>query len=262
MEKKATQFFVVSLLFMLGIVNAQETFLKQEMIPENAIEQEMIPENAIEQPIAFSHQLHATENQIPCQYCHIYARRSHSSGIPSMNICIGCHGTKQMPIIAPDSVEVAKLRDYWEKKEPVPWQKVHDLPDFVRFPHKAHINASPERFVEGAESACDLNQDPRSTACKIKLFKAGGDVRCQSCHGDVQSMPVVYQVDQNFGEMGWCLNCHLQVKGAKARKSLTSTMGAWLHFQEEEKEREKKMDLFNPKGYHNPNLSDCAACHY
>ena len=27
------------------------------------------------QPIDFSHRIHATDNEIPCQYCHIYAAR-------------------------------------------------------------------------------------------------------------------------------------------------------------------------------------------
>ncbi len=255
MKRKAYWLFFISFSLLLGALSSVHA---QEM----SAQPQAVPAHAVEQPIAFSHQLHATENQTPCQYCHIYARRSSSSGVPSVNICIGCHGTKQMPIIAPDSAEVAKLRDYWDKQEPIPWQKVHDVPDFVRFPHKSHINASPTRFVEGAESACDPNQDSRSTACMIKLFKQGGDTRCQACHGNIASMPVVYQVDENFADMGWCLNCHLQVKGAKARKSLTSTMGAWFNFQEEEKQRLKNMALLNPKGYHNPNISDCAACHY
>ena len=35
-----------------------------------------------DQPIAFSHKIHAGDNQIDCQYCHIYARRTNSSGVP------------------------------------------------------------------------------------------------------------------------------------------------------------------------------------
>ena len=44
-----------------------------------------------EQPIAFSHQIHAGENEIPCQYCHTQASRSPSAGVPSVSKCIGCH---------------------------------------------------------------------------------------------------------------------------------------------------------------------------
>ena len=86
------------------------------------------------QPIAFSHKLHTVQNGVPCQYCHLYARRSFSSGVPPVSTCIGCHGSNEQKLVKPDSNEVKKLRDYWAKGEPIPWVKVHDIPDFVRFP--------------------------------------------------------------------------------------------------------------------------------
>jgi predicted CXXCH cytochrome family protein len=39
---------------------------------------------APEQPVAFSHRSHAGQNQIPCLYCHVNARRSSVAGIPSV----------------------------------------------------------------------------------------------------------------------------------------------------------------------------------
>ena len=47
----------------------------------------------------------------------------------------------------------------------------------------------------------------------MNQFKQGGDTRCAACHGGIKAMPVVKKVDKNFGNMGWCLECHLQVKG-------------------------------------------------
>ena len=98
-----------------------------------------ISEAFANQPIAFSHKLHTVQNGIPCQYCHLYARRSFSSGVPPVSTCIGCHGPNEQKLVKPDSLEVKKMRDYWAKGEPIPWVKVHDIPDFVRFPHKVHI---------------------------------------------------------------------------------------------------------------------------
>ena len=43
------------------------------------------------QPIAFSHKIHAGENQVDCNYCHTSARYSKHSGIPSANVCMNCH---------------------------------------------------------------------------------------------------------------------------------------------------------------------------
>jgi hypothetical protein len=63
------------------------------------------------QPIDFSHRIHAGENEIPCQYCHVQARRSISAGVPSVNKCMGCHTE-----VATDSPQIRLLANYWENK--------------------------------------------------------------------------------------------------------------------------------------------------
>lgn len=125
---------------------------------------------APEQPINFSHKIHAGDNQIPCQFCHLYARRSIVAGIPSVQTCYNCHklvaGTK-------NPEEVKKVLGYWDRKQPIPWIKVFDLPDFVHFSHKRHV--------------------------------AKGKT-CQECHGPVETMDRVERI--TFFNMGWCVNCH------------------------------------------------------
>jgi hypothetical protein len=215
-----------------------------------------------EQPINFSHKLHVTQNGISCQYCHLYARRSFSSGVPPVSTCVGCHGPHGAELVQPDSAEVDIMRDHWAEGTPIPWVKLHDIPDFVRFPHKKHINADASRFIDGAGNDCDMNADPRSLACRVMHFRNGGDERCQSCHGNVPQMEVAYVVDENFGGMGWCMQCHLQVEGAIERKRAMSTLDGWFNAKENEAKREAQAYLINEKGYHNPNLLDCYTCHY
>lgn len=127
-------------------------------------------EEGPKQPIEFSHKIHAGDNKIDCLYCHSYADRSPVAGIPSVARCMGCH-----KIIAKESAEVKKIAEYFERQQPVPWIKVYDLPDFVRFNHKRHLLAG---------------------------------LNCQTCHGAVESMDRVYQVSSL--EMGWCLKCHYE----------------------------------------------------
>ena len=217
---------------------------------------------AEEQPIAFSHKLHAVQNGIACQYCHLYARRSFSSGVPPVSTCVGCHGPHEQKLVQPESKEVNKMRDFWSKKEPIPWVKIHDVPDFVRFPHKEHINADSNRLLDDAGGGCDTENASRSLECKLALFRTGGDERCLACHGDIRQMDVIQQVDENFGTMGWCMECHLQVKGAKERKRTGNTMAGWYHAKEMNAKREATIGLVNDKGYHNPNMLDCYTCHY
>jgi hypothetical protein len=131
----------------------------------------------LEQPVHYSHTLHAGKLQIECQYCHTYARRSIHAGIPASQICMNCHSSGKVAVEGRKGKAQDDIKYLWSKfnkQEEIPWVKVHDLPDFVYFPHKRHV-------------------------------KAG--VICQECHGEVQDdMTVARRVGELT--MGWCLNCH------------------------------------------------------
>ena len=121
-----------------------------------------------DQPIPFSHKLHAGERNIACEYCHSGARRSASAVIPPTSTCMGCH-----QVVATDKAPIKWLTEKYEKKEPVRWVRVHDLPDHVRFSHKPHVLAG---------------------------------VSCESCHGPVKTMEKLGQWAPL--QMGWCISCH------------------------------------------------------
>jgi len=126
------------------------------------------------QPIAFSHKIHASDNEIPCLFCHRYAPKSTVAGIPAVADCRACH-----LFIAQNSPEIKKLMTYWEEKKPIPWVRVYWVPDFVYFSHMMHIRAG----------------------------RACGD-----CHGNVAAMTRVKRSRKI--EMGWCLGCHKQYKAS------------------------------------------------
>lgn len=127
----------------------------------------------IQQPIAFPHSLHAGTLGMDCQYCHSASRKGIHAGVPPTQLCMGCHAN----IESKDRPELEKLKAFWAdgKGDPIPWVKVHDLPDFVYFNHKRHVL---------------------------------GGVQCQECHGQVQEMGVAQRVASL--KMGWCLDCHAQ----------------------------------------------------
>lgn len=131
------------------------------------------PDYAPDQPIKFSHQIHAGENKIDCRYCHHIADHSLSGGIPSTNVCMNCHnvirsGTKS------GSFEINKIHKAADSGEPVQWIRVHNLPNHSFFSHAQHVNA--------------------------------GKLDCAECHGKVEEMHIVRQVEDL--SMGWCLTCH------------------------------------------------------
>lgn len=141
-----------------------------------------------EQPIKFSHQIHAGQNAIDCNYCHSSARHSKHAGIPSANVCMNCHkaisegpsGTEEIQKIYDavgwDAEKGAYIEGYIEK--PIQWVKVHNLPDHVYFNHSQHVTV--------------------------------GKVACEKCHGEVKELTVGKQNEPLT--MGWCVNCHRETK--------------------------------------------------
>lgn len=170
------------------------------------------------QPVAYSHRLHAGDLQIPCLYCHSNAEKGRYAGVPAASVCMNCHsyvtaplgavreeekraaseGRRARAVVSP---ELRKLYDALALDEslkpvagrtavPIRWVRVHNLPDFVYFDHRAHV---------------------------------GAGVECQACHGPVETMERVRQVSDL--SMGWCVNCHREaarsgVGGRSVRPSI------------------------------------------
>lgn len=136
------------------------------------------------QPVNFSHELHAGRLGLDCRYCHTSVEFSPNAGVPSAQTCMNCH-----TLIKQTSPELSQVRDAWDrdvlmadKKPPIPWRRVHRVPDFAYFNHAAHVNAGLD---------------------------------CTHCHGNVKEMPVIRH--EKPLTMSWCLECHRHpVETAKA----------------------------------------------
>ena len=83
------------------------------------------------QPIAFSHKVHAGDNQIQCLYCHSAAEKSKVAGIPAASTCMNCHSQ-----IRKDSTEIQKITRALADNKPIEWVRVHHLPDHARFEYQ------------------------------------------------------------------------------------------------------------------------------
>lgn len=130
-----------------------------------------------DQPIKFSHKVHAFDNQIDCMYCHYTAEESKTANIPSTELCMNCHivvreGTHS------GKFEIEKLVEAHEEGRSVEWIRVHQLPDHAFFSHAQHVGA--------------------------------GKLDCIDCHGDIEQMHIVQQV--NDLSMSWCLECHRETR--------------------------------------------------
>jgi hypothetical protein len=121
-----------------------------------------------EQPVPYSHALHAGELGIDCRYCHSVVERGAKAAIPPAGVCMNCHST-----VKKDSDVLLPIREAFAEQQPVRWNRVTDLPDYVFFNHQAHVNAA---------------------------------VGCETCHGRVDQMVTVYQARSLT--MQWCIDCH------------------------------------------------------
>ena len=121
-----------------------------------------------DQPIAYSHELHAGTMEIECQYCHTGVEKTRHASIPAASICMNCHQVARR-----ESPEIIKLVEYYSNDEPIPWKRIHKVPDYAYFDHSMHVNR---------------------------------DILCVHCHGDVATMTKVSQ-KESF-KMGACLSCH------------------------------------------------------
>lgn len=168
------------------------------------------------QPVDFSHRLHAGQLGMDCRYCHNWVEVSEHSNVPPTQTCMNCHSQ-----IRTDSPELYRVRESWATGEPIEWVNVHHLPDFAQFSHAMHVN---------------------------------NGVGCETCHGQIDQMEVVYQHEPL--SMGWCLECHRQPELYLRPNSEITTMGYVqpADFVERNLERIRQEQILPP--------TNCSACHY
>jgi len=160
-----------------------------------------------DQPIAFSHTIHAGDNEIDCNYCHSSARDSKHSGIPSVNVCMNCHanivegtntGKKELQKIYdavgynPETREY--IKDYIQK--PIEWIRVHNLPDLTYFNHSQHVT------VGGLEcQQCHANMQEKTV---------GQVATMEELNNQKNNIKDGIEFDHPTLTMGWCIDCHRQ----------------------------------------------------
>jgi hypothetical protein len=189
----------------------------------------------VDQPVPFSHLHHVGQLGIDCRYCHTSVETAGFAGIPATKTCINCH--QQMWA---GSEMLNPIRESYKQNKSVPWEKVHNLPDYVYFNHSIHV--------------------------------AKG-VGCVSCHGQVDQMPLIYQSKSLL--MEWCLKCHRNpepnLRPASEVTSMTFKPEDYVNEQGEKKNpdtgkpyTQAELGKLMKEKYHvrNPlTLTSCSICH-
>jgi menaquinone reductase, multiheme cytochrome c subunit len=168
-----------------------------------------------EQPVPYSHALHAGELGINCRYCHTTVETAAKAAIPPTQTCMNCHAK-----IRAGSEKLIPVRESFATGMPIPWVKVHDLPQYVYFNHSAHVTRG---------------------------------VGCVECHGRVDRMEVVRQVETL--SMSWCLDCHRDPDRHLRPPEAVTTMD-WVAPEEPSRYGRRLREARNIRP-----STDCATCH-
>lgn len=171
-----------------------------------------------DQPVPFSHKHHVGGLGIDCRYCHGAVETGADAGLPSSHVCMTCHSQvwNDAPMLAP-------VRSSFAHHEPIAWQRVSKLPDYVYFNHAIHV--------------------------------ARG-IACVECHGRVDRMPILARA-QSF-LMGWCLDCHRDpAPHLRPRQEITRM--DWSGWADQHRQfGQHMMDLYRIEP---ARLTDCSICH-
>jgi hypothetical protein len=172
---------------------------------------------AKEQPVPFSHKHHVDELKIECRYCHATVEKAAYAGYPATETCMSCHSQvwTNSPLLAP-------VRESYQTGEPLLWNAIYDLPDFVYFNHSAHVN---------------------------------NGIGCSSCHGRIDQQQLAAKAQPLY--MGWCLGCHRNVEDNIRPRDQVFNMD----WQPPANQAEIGVNLIAEYGIQTEQLTNCAICH-
>ena len=171
----------------------------------------------VAQPVAFSHQLHNGQMGVDCRYCHTSVEVAASANVPPTEVCMTCHSQ-----IRVGSPQLAAVYESWETDQPIEWNRVHDLADFVYYNHSAHINKG---------------------------------IGCTECHGRMNQMVGVWK-NQPL-TMGWCLECHRNPEAyVRPREEVFN-----MDYERPENQLELGEALVEAYHINTEKLPQCSTCH-
>ena len=171
----------------------------------------------ITQPVAFSHQLHNGQMGVDCRYCHTSVEVAASANVPPTEVCMTCHSQ-----IRVGSPQLAVVQSSWDNDEPIAWNRVHDLADFVYYNHSAHINKG---------------------------------IGCSECHGRIDQMEGIWK-NQPL-TMGWCLECHRNPQNYVRPREEVFNMA----YERPENQAELGEVLVEAYHINTTKLPQCSTCH-
>jgi len=129
------------------------------------------PAGRVVQPILFNHEAHTVSAEIGCDTCHEYYSSSAHSGLPSLEVCLGCHEESMT-----ESAEELKIGELAEEGIRDPFKKLFRLADHTYYSHRVHVQVA--------------------------------GIPCETCHGEIARTTSPPQTPLVRVSMDFCVDCH------------------------------------------------------
>lgn len=136
---------------------------------------QLLAEPAVSQPIQFPHKAHLDlkDPKFECTTCHDRAEKGTMAGRPSTKKCLSCHSGRDAK-----GAEEQKIQALAADGREIAWRRVWRLPPHVFFSHRTHV--------------------------------ALAKVRCQTCHGPMETLTRPPARALKTLAMNDCIGCHEQ----------------------------------------------------
>src|SRR5262245_25147048 len=172
------------------------------------------------QQVPFSHQHHVSGLGIDCRYCHDSVETSSFAGVPPTYTCMSCHSQ-----LWTDAPMLAPVRESMATGQPLRWQRVNQVPDFVFFNHSIHVQKG---------------------------------IGCSTCHGRVDEMPLTWKAHSLY--MRWCLDCHEAPERNLRPKDQIFNM-KWVPSRDQIERGRELLTEYKISKQRLSQLRDCGMCH-
>ena len=132
------------------------------------------------QPVAFPHDVHVAEQGIQCEFCHRNVTKGEAATVPAVEQCLFCHKDITVGTTEAEREEIGIVVSSFADGAPINWERVHRLPDHVRFVHEAHVRYLTE--IDGS----DRTSEEKGTGGLLDMPRR----RRQRHRGPAQALPV------------------------------------------------------------------------
>jgi len=155
------------------------------------------------QPIEFSHMVHREDAGISCNDCHFFYDDGSWSGIPTTEVCAGCHEET----IGESRAEEKLVKDYIQPGKEIKWALYFRQPECVSFSHSSHVRR--------AKLDCETCHGPQGLARHPTEYLVNRITKYTYVIYDPEDSESVAEITNRLGKGTWgtmsmdeCAKCH------------------------------------------------------